>query len=71
MVLIIHFLDPSPMSSALPEEMVSRTGHEWLRLGGGLLAKLVTRQEFRAETEDDSLALGSVVKWLLPCVFVS
>ncbi|CAE7255500.1 CRY2 [Symbiodinium natans] len=33
-------------------EMVSRTGHEWLRLGGGLLAKLVTRQEFRAETED-------------------
>ncbi|CAE7868920.1 CRY2 [Symbiodinium necroappetens] len=33
-------------------EMVSRTGHEWLRLGGGLLAKLVTRQEFRTETED-------------------
>ena len=34
--------------------MISRTGHEWLRLPGrkGLLAKLVTRQEFRAETED-------------------
>ena len=56
------------MSSALPKEMVSRTGHEWLRLGGGLLAKLVTRQEFRAETEDGSFALGSVVK-RLPSVF--
>ncbi|CAK0806949.1 unnamed protein product, partial [Prorocentrum cordatum] len=35
-------------------EMVSRCGHEWLRLPGrgGLLAKLVTRDEFRAETED-------------------
>ncbi|CAE8674392.1 unnamed protein product [Polarella glacialis] len=35
-------------------EMVARTGHEWLKLPGkkGLLAKVVTRQEFRAETED-------------------
>eukprot|EP00434_Breviolum_minutum_P013749 symbB.v1.2.012126.t1/scaffold827.1/size159509/1 len=35
-------------------DMISRTGHEWLRLPGrkGLLAKLVSRQEFRAETED-------------------
>jgi len=33
-------------------ELISRTGHEWLRLGGGLLAKVVTRDEFRAETED-------------------
>ncbi|CAJ1445271.1 unnamed protein product, partial [Effrenium voratum] len=35
-------------------DMISRTGHEWLRLPGrrGLLAKLVTRQEFRADTED-------------------
>eukprot|EP00930_Biecheleria_cincta_P037073 TRINITY_DN25425_c0_g1_i1.p1 TRINITY_DN25425_c0_g1~~TRINITY_DN25425_c0_g1_i1.p1 ORF type:complete len:904 (-),score=134.55 TRINITY_DN25425_c0_g1_i1:78-2789(-) len=35
-------------------EMISRTGHEWLKLPGrgGLLAKCVTRQEFRAETED-------------------
>mmetsp|Transcript_51581 Transcript_51581/g.122716 ORF Transcript_51581/g.122716 Transcript_51581/m.122716 type:complete len:856 (-) Transcript_51581:136-2703(-) len=35
-------------------EMVARTGHEWLKLPGrvGLLAKVVTRDEFRAETED-------------------
>merc|ERR1712232_1047730 len=35
-------------------EMISRCGHEWLKLPGrkGLLAKLVTRDEFRAETED-------------------
>eukprot|EP00927_Polykrikos_kofoidii_P070662 TRINITY_DN67073_c0_g1_i1.p1 TRINITY_DN67073_c0_g1~~TRINITY_DN67073_c0_g1_i1.p1 ORF type:complete len:1012 (+),score=123.63 TRINITY_DN67073_c0_g1_i1:369-3038(+) len=35
-------------------EMVSNTGHEWLKLPGrgGLLAKCVTRLEFRAETED-------------------
>ena len=33
-------------------ELVARNGHEWLRLPGrkGLLAKLVTRQEFRADT---------------------
>jgi len=38
----------------LHPEMVSRTGHEWLKLPGrgGLLAKCVTRLEFRAETED-------------------
>jgi len=41
-------------------EMVSRTGHEWLKLPGrgGLLAKCVTRQEFRAETEDFLLYQG-------------
>lgn len=35
-------------------EMIARNGHEWLRLPGrkGLLAKVVTRQEFRADTED-------------------
>lgn len=35
-------------------EMVARGGHEWLKLPGrgGLLAKLVTRPEFRADTED-------------------
>ena len=36
-------------------EMISRTGHDWIRLGGGagaLLAKVVTRDEFRAETLD-------------------
>jgi hypothetical protein len=34
--------------------MIARNGHEWLRLPGrkGLLAKVVTRQEFRADTED-------------------
>merc|ERR1712014_486895 len=41
-------------------EMVSRTGHEWLKLPGrgGLLAKCVTRLEFRAETEDFLLYQG-------------
>ena len=38
----------------IPKEMIARNGHEWLRLPGrkGLLAKVVTRQEFRADTED-------------------
>ena len=51
------------------QDMISRTGHEWLRLPGrkGLLAKLVTRQEFRAETEDGEGAMcwWSVVTWKL------
>jgi len=40
--------------------MISRTGHEWLKLPGrnGLLAKCVTRLEFRAETEDFLLYQG-------------
>jgi len=40
--------------------MVSRTGHEWLKLPGrgGLLAKCVTRLEFRAETEEFLLYQG-------------
>jgi len=35
-------------------EMVARGGHEWLKLPGrgGLLAKVVTRDEFRADTTD-------------------
>lgn len=35
-------------------EIVARSGHEWLSLPNrkGLLAKVVTRHEFRAETED-------------------
>eukprot|EP00929_Paragymnodinium_shiwhaense_P104538 TRINITY_DN69052_c0_g1_i1.p1 TRINITY_DN69052_c0_g1~~TRINITY_DN69052_c0_g1_i1.p1 ORF type:complete len:900 (+),score=154.66 TRINITY_DN69052_c0_g1_i1:83-2782(+) len=45
-------------------EMVSRTGHEWMKLPGrgNLLAKLVTRDEFRAETQDFLLyqSLGRV-----------
>ena len=37
--------------------MIARNGHEWLRLPGrkGLLAKVVTHQEFRADTEDGEM----------------
>ena len=63
-----HMLDPSPMFSALPKEMVSRTGHEWLRLGGGLLAKLVTRQEFAQRPRTVPLLLAVWLK-RLPSVF--
>lgn len=47
-----------PQCSPVLQEMIARNGHEWLRLPGrkGLLAKLVTRQEFRADTEEPAVA---------------
>lgn len=56
----LSFLKDFSSSHLAPfQDMISRTGHEWLRLPGrkGLLAKLVTRQEFRAETEDGEGAM--------------